>query len=77
MKLTTKGQVTIPLSIRERLGLLPWTEVTFDVVDDSVRIRKAATADQRGRRVIEAMRLAPKPKRGMTTDQLMAFTRGE
>jgi AbrB family looped-hinge helix DNA binding protein len=53
MKLTTKGQVTIPLNIREQLGLLPWTEVTFDVVDDSVRIRKAATANQRGRRVIE------------------------
>lgn len=31
MKLTTKGQVTIPLNIREQLGLLPWTEVTFDV----------------------------------------------
>jgi AbrB family looped-hinge helix DNA binding protein len=77
MKLTTKGQVTIPLSIRERLGLLPWTEVTFDVVDDSVRIRKAATADRRGQRLIDAMRRAPKPRPGMTTDQLMAFTRGE
>ncbi len=77
MKLTTKGQVTIPLNIRERLGLLPWTEVTFDVVDDSVRIRKAATADRRGQRLIDAMRRAPKPRRGMTTDQLMAFTRGE
>jgi len=77
MKLTTKGQVTIPLSIRERLGLLPWTEVTFDVIDDSVRIRKAATAEQRGLRVLEAMRRAPKPRPGMTTDQLMAFTRGE
>ncbi len=77
MKLTTKGQVTIPLSIRDQLGLLPWTEVVFDVIDDSVRIRKAATADRRGHRVIEEMRRAPKPKRGMTTDQLMAFTRGE
>ncbi len=77
MKLTTKGQVTIPLSIRERLGLLPWTEVIFDVVDDSVRIRKAAKGDRRGLRVLEAMRRAPKPRRGMTTDQLMAFTRGE
>ena len=77
MKLTRKGQVTIPLNIRERLGLLPWTEVEFDIVGDSVRIRKAATADQRGRRVIEAMRRAPKPRRGMSTDQLMAFTRAE
>jgi len=77
MKLTTKGQVTIPLSIRERLGLLPWTEVEFDVVNDSVRIRKKTTGGGRGQRVVEAMRRAPKPKRGMSTDQLMAFTRGE
>ena len=27
MKTTTKGQVTIPVEIRERLGLLPNTEV--------------------------------------------------
>jgi len=77
MKLTSKGQVTIPLSIRERLGLLPWTEVEFDVVNDSVRIRKKTTVGGRGQRMVDAMRRAPKPKRGMTTDQLMAFTRGE
>ena len=89
MKLTTKGQVTIPQSIRERLGLLPWTEVEFDVVGNSVRIRKKATTSGRGKRVIDAMRRAPRPrmgqggqsgktgKTGMTTDELMAFTRGE
>ncbi len=40
MRLTSKGQVTIPQDIREKLGLLPLTEVEFDVVGDSVRIRK-------------------------------------
>ena len=45
MRLTSKGQVTIPLAIRERLGLLPNTEVEFDVVGESVRIRKAKTAE--------------------------------
>lgn len=77
MRLTTKGQVTIPLAIRDRLGLMPWTEVEFDVVDDSVRIRKRAAARGRGTRIVEAMRRAPKPKPGMTTAQLMALTRGE
>jgi len=77
MKLTTKGQVTTPLTIRERLGLLPWTEVEFDVVGDSGRIRKKAADAGRGQRVVEAMRRAPKPTRSMTTDQLMALTRGE
>jgi AbrB family looped-hinge helix DNA binding protein len=66
MKLKTKGQVTIPQVIRDRLGLLPWTEVEFDVVGDSVRIRKAAGRAGRGARLVEKMRQAPKPRPGMT-----------
>ena len=77
MRLTSKGQVTIPEAIRNRLGLLPHTEVEFDIVGDSVRIRKKNGAKSRGQRLLEAMRKAPRPRRGMTTDQLMALTRGE
>jgi AbrB family looped-hinge helix DNA binding protein len=77
MRITTKGQVTIPQDIRERLGLLPMCEVEFDVVNDSVRIRKKKGTKSRGQMLLEAMRRAPKPKPGMTTDQLMALTRGE
>jgi AbrB family looped-hinge helix DNA binding protein len=73
--MTVKGQVTIPIEIRERLGLLPNSEVEFEVVGDSVRIRKARSGKSRGQRMLEAMRKAPKP--GMTTDELMALTRGE
>ena len=36
MRITTKGQVTIPIEIRERLGLLPNTEVEFEVDRDDV-----------------------------------------
>ena len=77
MRLTSKGQVTIPLEIRQKLGLFPLTEVEFDIVGDSVRMRKKAGAKTRGQRMLEAMRKAPKPMAGMTTDQLMALTRGE
>jgi AbrB family looped-hinge helix DNA binding protein len=77
MRLTSKGQVTIPLAIRQRLGLQPWTEVEFEVDGDSVRVRKKAGARSRGQRLLDAMRRAPRPKPGMTTDQLMALTRGE
>ena len=77
MRITTKGQVTIPQDIRERLGLLPMCEVEFDVVNDTVRIRKKKGAKSRGQMMLEAMRRAPKPKPGMTTDELMALTRGE
>ena len=77
MRLTTKGQVTIPLASRRKLGLLPWTEVEFTVERGGVRITKKADTKSRGQRMLEAMRRAPKPMHGMTTDQLMAMTRGE
>jgi AbrB family looped-hinge helix DNA binding protein len=76
--LTSKGQVTIPLPIRERLGLSPGTQVQFDVVGDSVRIRKAPT-QSRGADLVARMRAegrrAGRPR--LTTDEIMALTRGE
>lgn len=75
MRITTKGQVTIPMNIRDKLGLLPRSEVEFEIVGDSVRIRKARGSKSRGQRLLEAMQKAPKPR--MTTDQIMALTRGE
>jgi bifunctional DNA-binding transcriptional regulator/antitoxin component of YhaV-PrlF toxin-antitoxin module len=63
--------------MREKLGLLPNSEVEFTLVGDSVRITKAKGAKSRGLRLLEAMRKAPRPRSGMTTDQLMALTRGE
>lgn len=75
MRMTVKGQVTIPQDIRERLGLMPLCEVEFDVVGNSVRIRKKGGSKSRGERLLEAMRKAPKGL--MSTDELMALTRGE
>ena len=79
MRMTVKGQVTIPIEMREKLGLLPNSEVEFELVGDSVRIRRARGKGRknRGQRLLELMRQAPKPIPGMTTDQLMAMTRGE
>jgi AbrB family looped-hinge helix DNA binding protein len=80
MRLTTKGQVTIPQEIREKLGLLPLTEVVFDIVGESVRIRKkdgraARGGKSRGQLMLEAMSKAPRPL--LTTDEIMALTRGD
>jgi bifunctional DNA-binding transcriptional regulator/antitoxin component of YhaV-PrlF toxin-antitoxin module len=69
--------VTIPQELREKLGFLPHCEVEFDTADTSIVIRKARTKTSRGQRLLEHMRSAPRPMRGMTTDQLMALTRGE
>lgn len=73
MRLTVKGQVTIPQNIREKLGLMANTEVEIDVVGDSVRIRKAAR-QTRGRRLVDHIRGTA--TRRMTTDEIMALTRG-
>jgi AbrB family looped-hinge helix DNA binding protein len=76
MRLTSKGQVTIPQEIRERLGLLPNTTVVFDVVGDSVRIRKAPATRSRGDALIARMRAAGAAQaRRLTTAEIMALTR--
>ena len=74
MRITSKGQVTIPLEIRQKLGLLPNVEVTFEIVGNSVRLRKAKASSGRGRELIHRMKGKASP--GLTTDQIMALTRG-
>ena len=77
MRITSKGQVTIPVEIRERLGLLPNSEVDFEVEGNAVRIRKARGRRKRGRGRSIVEHLRGKATSGMTTDQIMALTRGE
>ena len=74
MRITSKGQVTIPIEIREKLGLLPNTEVEFSVVGDSVRIKKAQKSRTRGKLITEHLR--GKATSGMSTDEILALTRG-
>jgi AbrB family looped-hinge helix DNA binding protein len=77
MRITSKGQVTIPQEIREKLGLLPDTEVEFTLDGDGVRLTKARRpgARSRGRAIVEHMR--GRGDSGMTTDEIMRLTRGE
>ncbi|MHB8797994.1 MAG: AbrB/MazE/SpoVT family DNA-binding domain-containing protein [Thermoanaerobaculia bacterium] len=74
MRVTSKGQVTIPVEIRERLGLLPDTEVTFEVVGPAVRLQKAPGQSRRGAAVVA--RLRGRGQTRLTTDQILALTRG-
>ena len=77
MQITSKGQVTIPQHIREQLGLLPRTEVEFEMAGDHARIRKArrsAAASVRGRNALTALRGSSNSR--MSTDEIMALTRG-
>jgi AbrB family looped-hinge helix DNA binding protein len=76
MQITRKGQVTIPQDIRNRLGLLPHTEVEFELAGDHARIRKAARTagvGARGQNALKALRGTADAR--MSTDEIMAMTR--
>ena len=78
MRITTKGQVTIPQAIRDELGLLPNTEVTFEIVEGEARIRKATRKGKRlsrGDGLLAHLRGA-RPSNKLTTDEIMAMMRG-
>lgn len=77
MRITSKGQVTIPVAIREKAGLLPNTEVEFEFDGHSVRLRKAGKAGRPGRGELLLRRLRGSGDVRMTTDEIMALTRGQ
>ncbi|MGD9814431.1 MAG: AbrB/MazE/SpoVT family DNA-binding domain-containing protein [Hyphomonadaceae bacterium] len=70
---TTKGQVTIPKAVRDRLGVKPGDKVAFDMsADGRITIAKAKGKAKRSR--FAALR--GQAGKGLTTDQIMALTRG-
>jgi len=77
MRITSKGQVTIPADIREKAGLMPHTEVDFEFDGKVTRIvpAKAAANPGRGERLVAHMR--GRGDIAMTTDQIMALTRAD
>ncbi len=77
MRITSKGQVTIPVDIREKAGLLPHTDVEFHYDGNVVTVsRKAKAGPSRGWTLVEHM-AGYSDKLTMTTDEVMALTRGE
>jgi AbrB family looped-hinge helix DNA binding protein len=71
---TSKGQVTIPKPVRDRLGIKPGNAVEFELTaDDRVVLLKVGGRRPRSR--FEALR--GRAGKGLTTDEIMALTRGE
>jgi len=73
MRVTTKGQVTIPQHVRERLGITPGSEVDFELDNGGARLVRvdpghgaALAASMRGRATV-----------AMSTEQIIALTRGD
>jgi AbrB family looped-hinge helix DNA binding protein len=78
VRITTKGQVTIPQEIREAAGFLPNTEVLFVLDGDRVYLTKADAPRKptRGAQLVDHLRRHGSTFR-YSTDELMAMTRGE
>lgn len=73
MKVTEKGQVTIPKDIRDALGIDAGSRVDFEVRRGTIVLRKRTGPPSRGRQVVERMR-----GRGdvlLSTDEIMGLTR--
>lgn len=73
MRVTTKGQVTIPLDIRRALGIVPGTELDFRIRGDRIEVQKSTGAG-RGAELVRRLRATPGWS-GMSTDDLLALTR--
>lgn len=82
MRITSKGQVTIPVRIREKAGLLPNTEVEF-AYDGGGNVRlfrahKKSNRKTRGERLVEHLtKHGQRNPIKLTTDEIMKLTRGE
>ncbi len=75
MRVTDKGQVTIPKNLRDALGIGAGSEVEFERRRDTIVVRKARTGSQRGSRLAE--RLRGRGDLQLSTDEIMALTRAD
>jgi AbrB family looped-hinge helix DNA binding protein len=71
---TSKGQVTIPKPIRDRLGIVSGSAVEFELASDG-RIVLVKLDGERPASRFEALR--GRAGAGLSTDAIMALTRGE
>ncbi|WP_294041748.1 AbrB/MazE/SpoVT family DNA-binding domain-containing protein [Thiolapillus sp.] len=71
MRVTSKGQVTIPRNVREALGITPETEVDFVREDDKFYIVKTDRPTVKGK----LRKLRGIASASMSTDEIMGLTR--
>jgi len=73
-RVTSKGQVTIPKPVRDRLGIRPGSSVDFEMAPDGrIVLVKAGRPQSRSR----FARFRGRAGAGPSTDEIMALTRGE
>jgi AbrB family looped-hinge helix DNA binding protein len=70
MRVTQKGQVTIPLAVRRALGIHPGSDVEFEIEDNGARL---VVDQQLAAHEIARMRGAGTGE--LSTDEILALTR--
>lgn len=73
MRVTSKGQVTIPQAVRQRLGIVPGSEVQFELDDQGARLLRVGNGE--GAALAAGMRGRATTAR--STEEIMALTRGD
>ena len=71
-KITTKGQITIPLAVRQRMGVGPGDTLEFQDTDTGVLVTKCKAASP-----FTKYRGYLKKKCGQRPDAVLASLRGE
>ena len=74
MRVTSKGQVTIPQSVREEVGLAPGTEVEIVAGADGAVVRPV-TAGGRGTELVAKLRGSGDS--GLSAEAILRLTRGD
>jgi antitoxin PrlF len=81
VRVTSKGQVTIPKPIRDSAGIGPGTEVEFENHGEAIVLRRAPRRPRPGKshgeKVVEALRGTATRNPGLSTDEIMKLLRGD
>jgi antitoxin PrlF len=73
MRVTVKGQITIPKELRDALGIGAGTEVAFEMAGDTILVRKVEGGSTRGWEMVN--RLRGRGDVRLSTEEIMALTR--
>jgi antitoxin PrlF len=73
MRVTSKGQVTIPQKVREQRGITSGSEVDFELDDRGARLIRLSA----GEGTELAGRMRGRATVAMSTEEIMALTRGD
>jgi antitoxin PrlF len=77
MRLTSKGQVTIPQKIRELAGLKPYDEVEFEYRNKQIEVKPVKRVTNPAEEAIALLRGSATSKLNLSADEWLEMTRGE